>query len=276
MQISEIKIQSIETLIEAIQEANKIFDCQVWWRGQKFKNWELSSSVFRDNHEHKYEQTVISRFQKRAPARRGNVPNINDYDQWLFLMQHYGLPTRLLDWTESPLIACFFGAESDNQDQDGALFALNPYALNKNQVNVYGLLLPEDKIPKQLINRAFNSYVKDAKFIVAIRPVEVDIRSMVQLSEFTIHGTKLILDDLPGSDDFIIKYEIPAIIKSDLREGLKFLGIRESNIFPDLEHLSKEISSTKFRDFESELIDSSIPMTNKQRSILSINAEPST
>ena len=77
--------------------------------------------------------------------------------------------------------------------------------------------------------------------IVAILANQIDIRMLVQLSAFTIHGTAKPLEDLENSDKFLIKFDIPASAKAGLMADLATLGIRESNLFPDLEHLAQDI-----------------------------------
>jgi hypothetical protein len=171
-------------------------------------------------------------------------------------MQHYRLPTRLLDWTESPLIGCYFATDVDPAnkehpkkitDTDGALYALSPYLLNLDQINDRVLVLPDDAEAEESIACAFSRSPNDVDHIVAVRPSEVDKRLMVQLSVFTLHGRGLKVDALSGKDKFLRKYLIPKSAKSKLRKELKHLGIRESSIYPDLEHLAGDVASTKFR-----------------------------
>lgn len=85
------------------------------------------------------------------------------------------------------------------------------------------------------------------KKILAIRPNEIDIRLLLQLSVFTIHGTDNSLDQLINNNKFLSQFVVPKSSKSTIRKELKLLGIRESNIFPDLNHLASEIGSTKFK-----------------------------
>jgi hypothetical protein len=250
------KITDVESLIGAALEANNRFTGQVWWRGQRDAGWRLDPSVSRLPHNARSEQSLVARFRHKAPSRHPQVPASTDNPGWLFLMQHYRLPTRLLDWTESPLIACFFAAEADPAsrdhpgdvlDTDGSLFALSPYMLNDSQIHRSVLLLPDDPEPLASINRAFDRKVPEVNNILAVRPSEVDARLMVQLSVFTLHGAARPIEDLPGYDSFLIKWDVPSASKRRIRNQLKLLGVRESSLFPDLEHLAVDVASTRFR-----------------------------
>ena len=73
-------------------------------------------------------------FRNQARVRHREVPDIKDGASWLFLMQHYGLPTRLLDWTDSPLIALYFAIkDKTTDDEDGVIYGLMPTELNHNR-----------------------------------------------------------------------------------------------------------------------------------------------
>jgi len=232
-----------------VEEVNELLKGQVWWRGQNDFKWKLEPSVFRDEFKDYDEKSGILRFMHKAQSRHSSVPPISEKQNWLFLMQHYGLPTRLLDWTESPLIACYFATEPEYNEVDGAIYALSPYSLNKMQSgnNHRELLAPYDAPANEIIESVFNKNLASPQKIVAIRPVEVDIRLLIQISVFTLHGHSNLLERIPGAENFIVKIKIPKGSKKNLREQLKHLGIRTSNIFPDLDHLAREIKSVKFK-----------------------------
>jgi len=106
-------------------------DQPVWFRGQADKDWKLESSLSRSAKTLEAELALIKRFKQNALTFLTRRPE-TDWD-WLFLMQHYGVQTRLLDWTESPLVALYFVVnETPHHNQDGALWCLLPNALNVN------------------------------------------------------------------------------------------------------------------------------------------------
>jgi FRG domain-containing protein len=108
---------------------------EVWWRGHSRADWLLTPGVHREGRDVDYERNISAKFFMKAHTRHARCPPEGDWAGWLFLMQHYRLPTRLLDWTESSLIAAFFAA-TDHLEQDGVLWALDPLALNERQMGI--------------------------------------------------------------------------------------------------------------------------------------------
>jgi len=102
----------------------------LWYRGHSNSEWLLTPTLYRDRSLFDQEQAGFSEFARSAS--RLFKPRTNDWET-LFDMQHYGLPTRLLDWSRVLGIAITF-AVLDYQDEmphAPAVFVLNPIALNK-------------------------------------------------------------------------------------------------------------------------------------------------
>lgn len=216
----------------------------VWFRGHAKAHWKLVPAVHR-TFDYTYERNVNSRFVRRAKTRHGNCPSSDDLAGWLFLMQHYRLPTRLLDWSESVLVATYF-AVLEYDDEPAVVWCMKPTLLNKSQTGEESILEVRHTAADQLFGRAFSSRVAEVDKVVAVVPAETDPRMMVQQAAPTIHGTTTPIEDIPGSEKFLFKFYVPAKAKKRIRHELDFLGIRKSYLFPDLEHLAEDLASMSF------------------------------
>ena len=236
-------IKDLHDMITAVEETAAHFGDAAWWRGHSAAGWTLVPKVYRPPAARPgREQNLALHFQAQASTRRANCPDRGDFAAWLFLMQHYGLATRLLDWTRSALTALFFAVQKPTRDTEpGALWALLPTGLNGAQGLPHGLPIPE-AVPT-LFKAAFDGGPSTGR-IVAVATHEVDIRMMVQLSAFTIHDTAKPLETIAAdSRPFLRKYTIPPTAKPLIRHRLQLLAIEASNLFPDLEHLAADLNA---------------------------------
>jgi len=241
--MTETPIRDFKDVLDAIDVVYRTFANQPWWRGHGKADWQLVPQVHRMKDRGKgYETNIAIKFSQRAPTRHPRCPPPGDLARWLFLMQHYRLPTRLLDWTESPLIALYFAVDDEDYRQSrGALWALDPFLMNELVTGDYGVFQPGHPQAEQLINLAFSGIPAAHDTVVALLTEEVDLRMMVQLSGVTIHGSPKPLEELENSDRFLLKFVLEPEAKDGIRTQLARFGIRERNLFPDLEHLAADL-----------------------------------
>ena len=110
-----------------------VFPLGLWFRGEEDSGkTTLIPSVFRPLSDGRYfDETRLFNFARaRFPQEYKTIGGSHGLFQSLVFMQHYGVPTRLLDWTESVATALFFAVERTDSSQDGKLFVLNARKLN--------------------------------------------------------------------------------------------------------------------------------------------------
>ena len=156
-----------------------------WWRGHAGADWPLVTSLYRKEFENK-EININARFRMMAKARHLNCPSTQDAFAWLFLMQHYRLPTRLLDWSESPLVALYFAVESECEDAiDGVIWALAATKLNYFQLKSDMICMPGSANVSKLSHEAFENKVNPDRRIISVVTEQSDLRCSNQCSPFT-------------------------------------------------------------------------------------------
>jgi hypothetical protein len=110
--IIQHRLQSLTDYVEIIQDLQRGINRPLWFRGITNSAHSLVPSFYRHPkiksapELNKLEQELLTRFRQRSIPYR--TRDLSDDWEALFFMQHYGVPTRLLDWTENPLTALHF------------------------------------------------------------------------------------------------------------------------------------------------------------------------
>ncbi|MEX1377788.1 MAG: FRG domain-containing protein [Eubacteriales bacterium] len=130
-----VKINSIQEYLDVIEIFSKKIDFLKGgslFRGMGNCKYELLPKLYRKNDDEyntdKYyweESSILHHFIKKSQSFLANPPNEEDYQKWITIAQHYGAPTRILDWTESCLVALYFAVVDINYENDGVVWALN-------------------------------------------------------------------------------------------------------------------------------------------------------
>jgi hypothetical protein len=180
--------------------------------------------------------------------RYAHPPDATDYAGWLALMQHYGLPTRLLDWSRSPLVAAYFATEkfqrhsSGEPAGDACIWALAPGELNV-VAGLEPLLYPlsAERLVR-FLKPAIKRRPESQEVAVAAVPSETDLRMVMQQGAFTVHpSSSRALTDVEGSEHFLRQFKIPAEAQPQMALELDVLGLRLGDLFPDVTNLATEL-----------------------------------
>lgn len=262
-----IPIERVSTLVQWIERAQSSPGSQpvdLWFRGHARQVEDIRPAFLRHHVEEVLTQET-SWAQKEAEwggtvgpgevqfnlefRRRASsfLPGSDDLVETYLLAQHYGFPTRLLDWTTNPLAALFF-AVSSLPPQDGEIVVTVPrYEVDGRNQDLEAGEPDWSDFPKHhdLVQRAIASlygegHRPEGPDVVYILPDLTNPRISQQGSCFSLH----LSNRDPASQLSILRLPVPASAKPALQQVLRTMGVSWGTLFPDLEHISREMAAS--------------------------------
>lgn len=237
-----------------------------WYRGERDSRWQLKSTIHRyaERRSEEFRLNIAPNSQEWVKYLREECKTAyrefkgeawpllaeRERSDWgiLFAMQHFSLPTRLLDWTESFACAVFFAQLDRKPEDEASIWVLDPCGLNKQSFGSYGLVALEEGTepanvdvglwhPKRLISQ------EGQLGSIAAVPIYTNPRMVQQRARFTLMGdSSLPLDQQWNGElarrGLIRKLILPTETFRDAEAFLAAAGINAYTFFPDLQGLA--------------------------------------
>lgn len=233
--VEPLIVKSWDEFFPQVKEAAKLLGnpACVWYRGQSNSDYSLLPSLYRTPRGPAVEQDVYMKFRDLAPRFLKEQST-----EWnvLFDMQHYGVPTRLLDWTPVLGVAIFFALSYRSaNDKDFSIYLLDPKGLNSMSGR------PEIFSSKDPTFSYTSIYWKKQPFAprhpIALESPFANDRMYAQQGCFTVHCDSPDPLETQGGNH-VVKLQVSRECIPNAQEFLDYANINEVTMFPDIQGLT--------------------------------------
>ena len=220
------------------------------YRGMSDSAWGLVPTLNRVcAHDMSLEKQMLRSFRKYGYA---DLQRVTSFWQLLAMAQQYGLPTRLLDWTYSPLVAAHFATEDQEAyDRDGVIFCARIDRINRQlPPRLQNMLTAERGIifTMDMMDRIGGDFdalraVSSTPYALFFEPASAVNRIANQYALFSLCSDPTVtIDQLPVEEEAFRRIIIPAGVKLEIRDKLDYINISERMIYPGLDGICKWIT----------------------------------
>lgn len=231
-------------------------NCELWYRGQPQAGFDLKPRIARTPYTPQSEVMLLSKFKSLAIAEVQCLPSFPipngsaAYWHWLFQMQHYGVPTRLLDWSRDAFVGLYFAITQQNTDigNDAAVWVLSPVKLNKD-FSFHSFVKPGyiPNVDEPVVDLYFGP---NAEVLQTTKPAAIigplnNPRIVAQRGTFTVfpHVQDIVaLNRLSDASSYLFKICIASESINSIKQQLTRYGITRFALFPDLCNIADEIT----------------------------------
>lgn len=259
MPIQEREVEDFQALMtEALQIARRGPEgAFLWFRGISCSGYALLPKLLRDGRNadavFEREGRLLTRFRQRSMAYWPAGYPQNDWEH-LFAMQHFGMPTRLLDWSENLFVAAYFALSGSPQhEHEGdcipVIWCIDPVEWNRSTpvLSEYGasiqvLTTADDELePYQPATTR-----KRNKSPIAIFGAHNSNRIVAQRGTFFVWGNETKPLEAVAKDLSATLWKLKLTgVRSALVKDLQSFGFGETMVFPELSYLATELSRTE-------------------------------